>query len=230
MMGAVDQSVVLSAASPRAISPFGEGDMSYARIIGADHNRLVQGCGSLLGIAAGLLADNQLNNAEINFLKQWLEGNEAIRTQWPGDILYERIRDVLSDGVITEKERDYLIVTLQKICGGTLDLGPQAGVNQMAFDEEAHLEFPRMNYCVTGDFVYGPRERVCEAIESRGGFVLKGITKKLNYLVVGLRGSEEWKHGSYGTKILKAVEYKRAGLPMLIVSEDTWSSALRAAC
>lgn len=203
--------------------------MSYGRLLAGDHNRLVQSCGSLLGIASGLLADKQLNDAEIQYLRRWLSASEIISTQWPGDVLYQRIKDVLHDGVVTEAERGHLIATLEKICGGTLELAQKAAVNQMAFDEEADIRFPGSNFCVTGDFVYGPRDRVWAEISSRGGIIQKGITKRLHYLVVGLQGSEEWKHGSFGTKILKAVEYKRAGLPLLIVREDTWSTALKRA-
>jgi hypothetical protein len=46
---------------------------------------------------------------------------------------------------------------------------------------------------------------------------------------VGLQGSDEWKHGSYGTKIEKAMEYKRDGLRIFILREDIWSAALKAA-
>lgn len=42
-----------------------------------------------------------------------------------------------------------------------------------------------------------------------------------------MQGSDEWKHGSYGSKIVKAVEYRRAGVPLFIVSEDRWSAALK---
>lgn len=203
------------------------GAVGYSRLIAADNNRLVQGCGSLLGIATGLLADRQLNDAEIRFLQDWLSAHDSISTQWPGDVVYARVKQMLADGVVTEVERQHLVETLEQLCGGTLDhLTSQAGVNQLAFDNPAHITFPGSNFCVTGDFVYGPRERVCGEICSRGGHVLNGITKKLNYLIVGVRGSDEWKHGSYGTKIVKAVEYKRAGLRLFIVREDSWSAAL----
>lgn len=43
------------------------------------------------------------------------------------------------------------------------------------------------------------------------------MTKKLDYLVVGGLGSLEWKHGSFGTKIEKAMQHKRAGVPLFIV-------------
>jgi NAD-dependent DNA ligase len=201
--------------------------MSYARIIAGDYNRLVQGCGSLLGIASGLLADNELNNAEILFLRRWLAEHETISTQWPGDVLYARVLSVLEDGVITEVERSHLVETLQKICGGSLEAEDDAPVNQLAFDDAPAISFPGSTFCVTGDFVYGPRERVWAEITCRGGIIQKGVTKKLQFLVVGLQGSEEWKHGSFGAKMVKAVEYRRAGIPICIVREDLWSSALR---
>jgi NAD-dependent DNA ligase len=201
--------------------------MSFARLIGADHNRLVQECGTLLGIANGLLADKQLNDTEIRYLKDWLSRNQIIATQWPGDVLCNRVHTVLADNIVTEVERSHLIETLEKICGGSLEVTENGPVNQLAFDENVVIQFPGLSFCVTGDFVFGPRERVLEEITSRNGVVQKGITKKLHYLVVGLQGSQEWKHGSYGTKILKAVEYKRAGIPLRIIREDHWTAALR---
>ena len=149
-------------------------------------------------------------------------------TCWPGDVIYDRVRTVLSDGVITEPERAHLVETLTALCGGQLEVpGSTGAVNQMVFDQPAAIVFGGSSFCATGEFVYGTRDRVHESITGRGGIVQKGITKKLRYLVVGLRGSDEWKHGSYGSKILKAVEYRRAGVPLFIVSEDCWSAALK---
>ena len=181
-----------------------------------------------MGIAAGLIADRSLTDAEIRYLQSWLAQNEDMTTCWPGDVVYDRVRAVLADGIITEAERVHLVETLTKLCGGQLDVPGGAGaVNQMVFDEQAVVSFVGLNFCVTGEFIYGPRNRVHEAISARGGFIQKGITKKLRYLIVGLRGSDEWKHGSYGSKIMKAVEYRRAGIPLTIVSEDRWSTALK---
>ena len=206
------------------------GTMSYTRIIGADRNRLVQGCGSLIGIATGLICDRNLNDAEIHFLSAWLESNTDISAAWPGDVLFDRVKRVLADGVISTEERQHLIVTLEELCGGGAETAMQPGaVNQLAFDDSAEVKFPGFNFCVTGDFVFGPRDRVTEAISGRGGQVQNGITKKLHYLVVGLQGSDEWKHGSYGTKIEKAMAYKRDGLRIFIVREDIWSAALKVA-
>jgi NAD-dependent DNA ligase len=201
--------------------------MSYGRLIGRQRNRFAQGCGSLMGIAQGLVADQQLNDAEIRFLSAWLHDNEELSAVWPGDVLFGRVKDVLADGVITDTERTHLVETLEKICGGEME-ETGAAVNQLAFDDVSNIAWPGKLFCITGDFVYGPRDRVQVAIEQRGGLISKGVTKKLEYLVVGLRGSEEWKHGSYGTKIEKAIQYKRSGQALVIVREDAWTKALQA--
>jgi hypothetical protein len=56
------------------------------------------------------------------------------------------------------------------------------------------------------------------------GYVI--LNKKLTYLIVGGLGSPEWKHGSFGTKIEKAMQYKRQGLGIMIVHEDNWAQSL----
>jgi NAD-dependent DNA ligase len=201
--------------------------MSYGRLIGLERNRFVQSCGSLMGIAQGLIADQQLNDAEIRFLSAWLHDNEELSSVWPGDVLFGRVKEVLADGVITDAERSHLVETLEKICGGEME-ETGAAVNQLAFDNVSIISWSGKVFCVTGDFVYGPRDRVQSEIEQRGGLISKSVTKKLEYLVVGLRGSEEWKHGSYGTKIEKAIEYKRGGQSLVIVREDAWTKALQA--
>lgn len=202
---------------------------SYTRIIAGHRNREAQGFGSLMGICTGLMADRVLNDHEIAFLKRWLQENDDIATTWPGDVIHDRVKAVLADGIVTEDERKHLVETLDKLCGAAgMQMPPSSGaVNQLMFDEPPEITFRGVNFCVTGDFVYGPRNRVEAAITERGGLMLKGVTKKLGYLVVGLRGSGEWKHGSYGTKVEKAVEYKRAGQALYIVNEQRWSAALR---
>jgi NAD-dependent DNA ligase len=91
----------------------------------------------------------------------------------------------------------------------------------------ARVEFSGARFCLTGDFVFAPREKCVVEIEQRGGIVGGNVTKKLRYLVVGGLGSEEWKHGSFGTKIELAIRYRRDGLPILIVHEDRWAASLQ---
>lgn len=202
-------------------------DNFFARQAIRYRNELKQGCSELLGLAEGLMADNALNDAEIRFLKTWLERHDAISCDWPGDIVLERVRDVLADGVVTEDEREHLVQTLSMLVGGRLDeLANAPRVNELALDTVERISFPGVLFCLTGEFVFAPRERCCDEIAKRGGLIKSSVTKKLGYLVVGGLGSEEWKHGSYGTKITKAMAYKRDGAPLKIVHENVWTASL----
>ena len=199
----------------------------FARQSATYANEMKRSMGALLGIATGLLADRQLNDAEIRFLNDWLQTNSAIATSWPGDVIHARIQGVLSDGVVTELERSHLVKTLQELVGGTLEqLASSTHVTQLAFDDVPKLEISGASFCLTGDFVFAPREICIREIEQRGGVVAMSVTKKLHYLVVGGLGSPEWAHGSFGTKIEKAIRYKRDGLGIKIVHEDRWASSL----
>lgn len=199
----------------------------FTRQAGAYRNDLKRSLGALLGIAQGLLADRHLSDQEITFLNDWLGANDVIATAWPGDVVYARIKAALADGVISEAERTHLVDTLHKLIGGALDeLAASTHVTQLAFDDIPRIAFPGALFCLTGDFVFGPRN-LCEAtIEKRGGMVSKSVTKKLGYLVVGGLGSVEWKHGSFGAKLEKAMTYKRDGVRISIVHEDQWASSL----
>lgn len=199
----------------------------FARQGIAYKNDLNRSLGALLGIAQGILCDGNFSDQEIRFLNEWLSSNDAISATWPGDVVCQRIRDALSDGVITSEERDYLTQTLQQLIGGTPEeMAAPSHVTELALDREALVTIPDSTFCLTGEFVYAPRTVCEETTLKHGGRVAGSITKKLSYLVVGGLGSKEWKHGSFGTKIEKAIEYKRNGLPILIVHEDQWAAAL----
>ena len=199
----------------------------FARQGAASRNDLNRSAGALVGIAQGLLCDENLNDDEIRFLNDWLRQNEAIAASWPGDVLYARVRDILADGVVTPEERTYLTEMLQQLIGGTKeDLAESTHVTELALDRTASVTIPNSTFCLTGDFVFATRS-YCESVTlKRGGFVSKSVTKKVTYVVVGGLGSAEWKHGSFGLKIEKAIEYKREGVPLLIVHEDQWAAAL----
>ena len=56
----------------------------------------------LIGLARGLCADNQLNQLEVEFLEKWLAANSGVSDQPLIRTLYERIGQILADGLVTE--------------------------------------------------------------------------------------------------------------------------------
>lgn len=200
----------------------------FARQATQFNNDMARSCGALLGIAQGMLADGALNDREISFLRDWLAANQSICNTWPGNAIYAKIESVLADGAVTEAERQHLSTTLQALIGGTLqDLAASTHVTELALDQVEMIEIPDRRFCLTGDFAYGLRSTCEDLITQRGGLVASAVSKKINYVVVGGLGSSEWKHGSFGTKIAKAMELKQVGAPLLIVHEDAWVAAIR---
>lgn len=199
----------------------------FTRQNAAFRNDLNRSAGALIGIAQGLLCDGVLNDDEIRFLKNWLEHNEVVATTWPGDVIYSRISRVLEDGIVTTDERDYLIETLRQLIGGSLDeLAESAHATELAIDQNVTVTIRDSTFCLTGDFVFALRQNCEDITRKYGGEISKSVTKKVTYLVVGGLGSNEWKHGSFGLKIQKAIDYKRQGIPLSIIHEDQWASAL----
>jgi NAD-dependent DNA ligase len=190
-------------------------------------NNLKQSIGALVGIAQGILSDGRLNDEEIYFLSNWLNNNASISTAWPGNVVAARIKEALQDGSITEDERRHLVETLQDLIGGDAeDLHAENHVTELALDKTATVSFDNKTFCLTGEFLFAPRSN-CEAVtEKRGGIISKNVSKKIDFLVVGGLGSKEWKHGSFGLKVEKAMELKQAGHKLLVVHEDQWAASL----
>lgn len=199
----------------------------YQRQAAAFRNEMRSSCAALVGMVQGVLADGQLNDTEIRFLGQWLTEAQNVSMTWPGTVISAQIQSVLADGIITSEERAHLVETLGQLLGGRLDeVAESSFVTELAIDRLQELDIAGKQFCFTGDFVFGPR-KVCEqAVVLRGG-AIGGVTKKLHYLVVGGLGSPEWKHGSFGTKIEKAVILRSEGAGLFIVHEDTWAASLK---
>ncbi len=185
---------------------------------------LGRSCESLLGVCTGLIADQVLNDAEIQFLNLWLSDNQEIAETWPAEVIYAKVKGVLSDGLITEQEREYLKEVLSDVLGGNLqDTGAASGLStSLPVDNIESIEIPLSSFCFTGNFLYGTRSACERAIEQRQGSVQSRVTMDLDYLVIGTLTSREWAHTSFGRKIEQAVEYKNKGAGIRIINEAQW--------
>jgi len=201
--------------------PFSDSSGNY------NSDALKQSLGELLGLARGLLADQELSDSEIEFLHQWLEDRYSMTSSFPGNVIYNRIKEVLADGVVTEDEREHLVETLNMLVEGRLEeLTDQVDLTELWFDEVGLIEFHDARFCLTGNFVYGPREICKMAIEERGGIVSPTVSNEQQFLVVGGMGVDEWRSGGLGTEIEAALRLKGQGIPLKIIPEDAWVSQL----
>lgn len=180
----------------------------------------------LIGIARGLVADNHINAAEVDFLHKWLVANSTISDQPVVRTLYGRIQDMLADGVVDDDEKAELLDTLDRFSNRDFELGEVLKSTTLPLcSPPPPIAFPGTIFCFTGTFNYGQRRDCEQAVIDRGGQAGK-LTRKTNILVIGAYATDSWKHSSFGNKIIKAVELRDKGHPISIVSEEYWSGTL----
>ena len=180
----------------------------------------------LVGLARGLAADGDLNQAEVEFLQKWLAANVVVSQQPLVRTLYRRITDVLADGIVDPEETALLLETLNSFAGRDFELGEVLkSCNLPLCDPAPSLSFSGRTYCFTGTFIYGQRKDCERAIAERGG-VCGGLTRRTEVLVIGAYATESWKHSSFGNKIMQASAWRDEGRPIAIVSEQHWTAHL----
>lgn len=177
----------------------------------------------LIGLARGIACDGVVRQSEAEFLQKWLAANASISDQPVVRTLYQRVNEVLADGVLDSEEAADLLHTLNCFSDRDFELGEVLKSTSLPLCDPppTPLLFKGQSYCFTGTFNYGSRS-LCEgAVAERGGKA-GSLTQKTNVLVIGLYATESWKHSSFGNKILKAVEMRDEGIPIAIVSEEHW--------
>lgn len=201
-------------------------DEAFLRTVG--HERLsARQIDELIGLARGIACDGTINQSEAEFLQKWLAANVGISNQPVVATLYQRVNDVLADGILDSEEAADLLATLNAFSDRDFELGEvfKATTLPLCNPAPAPLRFEGMSYCFTGTFNYGGRKDCERAVSDRGG-ECGNLRKSTNVLVVGLYATESWKHSSFGNKILKAAAMRSDGAQIAIVSEGHWTSYL----
>lgn len=199
-----------------------EEEEAFRRRVGGDRLASRQ-IDELIGIARGLVADNVINVTEVEFLQRWLAANLHISDQPLVRVLYKRVIEMLSDGIVDEDEKSELLETLNEFSNRDIGgLGEILKSTTLPLDDpEPSLTFGGKRYCFTGTFNFGQRKE-CEQAVTKLGAECGSLTQKTNILVVGIYATDSWKHSSFGNKILQACAWRDKGLPISIVSEPHW--------
>ncbi|UIM99589.1 BRCT domain-containing protein [Yersinia ruckeri] len=177
----------------------------------------------LTGLCKGLISDKVLSDKEIRYLDWWITQNLSLINEYPGKILYNLIKEILKDGVITQDESEALYGAIVSFTGCDLNSGFVDGLStRLPVDQIEKIDLLGKNFCLTGEFFTGKRCVVSKLIEQSGGVIQDGVSKKLDYLIVGMGSSRNWKYSSHGRKIEKAMSYRdEDSLPIKIVGEET---------
>ncbi len=181
----------------------------------------------LIGISRGMIADGVLTRSEVVYLMDWLiRCKKSIDDCGIIDEYFNKASNILSDNVITEQELSELFIDLSNLAGDSPTFDERVSSPYLPVDDPLPtVIFDDKTFCFTGRTCFGFRTQCQHAILSLGGIVITNISKKLDYLVIGTGVTESWMHQSYGRKIERAVEYRKSGLPLAIITEVHWVSA-----
>ena len=182
----------------------------------------------LIGICRGLASDGRLNQLEAEFLSKWLSHSLEARDEWPGDLLYVRLQGALRDGRLDDSEERELLDLLMKATGGDASsLGELSLTASLPLNEpKPEIKIAGCQFCFTGKFLLGTRDVCAQEVTKRGGIVVESVSKKLDFLVVGIIGSRDWLHSSYGRKIEQAVALRTSTGAPAIVGEKQFMEAI----
>lgn len=182
----------------------------------------------LLRVCRGFVRDNYLSEDEIRELAVWLKQHQEVLEEWPGNIIAQRVQQVLADGIITEEERAGLQTLLEKAAGARPDVKVAlTQATRLPVDEPPpKVVFQGRGFCFTGDFIFGSREKCQQSVFERGGLCHDKVITTTDFLVIGTLASPKWAHEVYGRKIEAAVSLKGSGHGLAIISEEHWTECL----
>jgi len=188
-----------------------DADYKFYNQVGADRigSRQID---ELIGIARGLVADNQISQGEVEFLQKWLAANLHISDQPVIRMLYKRIAEMLADGLFDDDEKSELIDTLNQFSAHDIEgLGELLKSTTLPFDDpQPFLMFVGQRYCFTGTFNFGCRKE-CEGAVVKLGAEAGSLTKKTNVLVVGIYAPSETRSRRLVNGEMQGIQLRSSG-------------------
>ncbi len=186
----------------------------------------------LTGMIHGMLADGVLTDDEIYKLKKWTTANDFLAGTYPFDEIESLLLSILSDGTISDSERN----VLKGFLGNFIDLKSSYNLTESEFDvlREKYsiagicaacqeIDFKDNLFCFTGQSLRAKRSEIAKYITSLGGKFNNNLTNKTRYLIVGNNGNPCWAFSCYGRKVEDAINRRKSGQLLTIVNEvDFW--------
>lgn len=162
----------------------------------------------LRALAYKVVDDGVITLDEALEIKRVFKNDEFLRNDEVMRPVYLMVRKVTKKSSTEDVDQETLINALHRIIDPT-----------WVTDGEILDEINGKTFCLTGDFLFGTRKQVQDHLVSLGGIAKSGVSKSLDYLIVGTDGSEEYAYGNYGSKVKKAMELQNSGCTIKIVPE-----------
>ena len=153
-----------------------------------------------------IMEDGKITFEEAWMLNEWMERNKGSLPKALYEDYLRLLFSILLDGRIDIDEEALMLKTFNSFLHPAQDIGC--------------VDFQGKTFVLSGDFLHGAKADVSEYITGKGGIVKSGVSNATDYVVIGGFGSDRYGHGTYGTKVEKAMELQERGSTIKIIREE----------
>ncbi len=163
-----------------------------------------------LNLCESIVSNGTVSTGEALAALIHIELHERLKDDPSVEELSSLLMCSLADGDIDDGESNRLIELLRRL------------INPCESSSSPKtIQIDGKSFCLTGSFNHGSKEKISQFLLDNGGTVLKGVSKKCDYVLVGGQGSEMWTTKNYGSKVKKALDLQAKGDDIVIVGEDS---------
>jgi NAD-dependent DNA ligase len=190
--------------------------------------RVEQGLAEMVGLVRGIIADGRVSEDEAHRLSEWARENPEVATRYPANLLARRLERIFQDGRVDGRERKRLASMLTQLAdnpsglGGGYSLATDLPITQPAPD----VTFEGQTFVFGGEMAYGPLHACEREVLDRGGVAERTVNRRTDYVVIGMLASHDWAQSSFGGLLDHVVQYRSRGVPIAVITEEHWTSAL----
>ena len=191
--------------------------------------RIEQGLAEMVGLVRGVVADGVVSSDEAERLSEWTRANPEIATRWPANMLSRRLERIFMDGRVDSRERKRLAAMLSQLAENSEGLG---GGFPLATDvpitrPEPEVIFEGQTFVFAGEMAYGPTHACEREVLELGGTCERAVNRRTDYIVIGTIAAADWCQEAFGPLVDEVVQYRTRGVPIAVITEERWASALR---
>jgi NAD-dependent DNA ligase len=178
----------------------------------------------LYGFLKGITSDNELTDAEILRLNNWLAHNRKLKDVWPANVLLISLNNILEDNIISEYERAILVDTIDDICKNKFTSTNAAYdcTTSVITGDVSALVIEGNNICFSGKFISGSRKHQERIAKKQHATTQADVSPNVTILVIGTLASRDWVYSHHGKKIEAALTLQKSGQQLTIISEEQW--------
>jgi hypothetical protein len=147
------------------------------------------------------------------------------------NVLVKRLEAIFADGQVDADEQAELLRLLTRISAARPlpFLARREAVPLPLTLPEPPVELAGRSFCLAGSFIYGNRTRCEQDAQAKGGLCVADPGAPADYLVIGTLSHADWQRSPEAEKIQRALRMRVQGMPLAVVSEEHWVSALETA-